>query len=157
MNHRYSVAKLAQTPMIIPLPPTLNLEPQCAADMLHIVWLRQEDTSCPQAPPIINAFSKAGIHVWIMTATEVSLEQILFFDLIIIEAVGPKVLDISDTINHIRISSHAPLLLISDSEDMRWRIRAFRDGADAVLPVSTPPAVFLARCQAMLRRWRSNM
>lgn len=156
MNHRYSVARLAHTPMLTPLPPTLNVDSRSAADMLHVVWLRQDETSCPQALPIINAFYKAGIYVWIMTAKEVSLEQILFFDLIILEAWGPKGLGISNMITHIRHGSHAPLLLLSDSNDMSWRIRAFREGADAVLPVSTPPAVFLARCQALLRRWRSN-
>lgn len=157
MNHRYSIAKLANTRMITPLPPTLNIDPQSAADMLHVVWLRHENTLYPQVQPVISAFSKAGIHVWLMTNPEVSIEQILFFDLIIMEISGQRMLDISTTVQAIRVGSHAPLLLLSDSSDVNWRICAFRAGADAILPLNTPPPVFLARCQAMLRRWRSGV
>lgn len=155
MNHRYSVAKFAHTPMITPLPCTYNLNSVTNPQPSHIVWLRQEGETSLQVRPVVNAFCDTGIHVWFTKTNDLHAEHILFFDLIIVDAIGPRMVDSLNIVHDIRVCSHAPVLLYSDSTDINWRVHAFRAGADAILAADTAPQVFLARCQAMLRRWRA--
>ncbi|MBV7336209.1 hypothetical protein KFU94_49835 [Chloroflexi bacterium TSY] len=93
------------------------------------------------------------MNVAIFHGERKSLEQLFYYDLILMEPPDSMNLHTYQALNRIRLGSRAPLLLLTDDHPVEWSINAFRCGADAILPWSTSNDVIVARCKALLRRW----
>lgn len=105
----------------------------------------------------MERFSNAGIDVWIVNGSDLPLEQMLCFDLILLESFGAAKKELPPALYRIRIGSRAPLVLLTDERAIEWKIQALRAGADAILTMATSADVILARCQALLRRWAPDL
>lgn len=134
-------------------PPT-----QMPAMNARVVWLRPVVTK-PQyrLNHLVERFSQAGMDVWIVNGSELPLEQMLCFDLILLESFGVAKKEMQPVLYRIRLGSRAPLVLLSDERSVDWKIQALRAGADAILSMTTSADVILARCQALLRRWAPEL
>ena len=120
----------------------------------RVAWLRPAGTK-PQyrLNYLVERFARAGMDVWIVNDTELPLEQMLCFDLILLESFDAAKKELQPALYRIRLGSRAPLVLLTDERTIEWRIQALRAGADAILSMTTSADVILARCQALLRRW----
>jgi DNA-binding response OmpR family regulator len=145
--------------MNAPLPSAPSTNLKNVPERLSVIWLRHADIPFRRVRPLVNTLSSSGLDVWLLTPRELPLEQVLCFDLIVLEASSSNdaprdTEEIVRMLRRIRLGSRAPLLLLSESTPMQWRIQALRAGADAILPLDTAPSVVLAQCRAMCRRWR---
>jgi len=154
MKHRYSVAACTVTHMSPSLVPAVESAVHSPTSRVQVIWLRPAEKSHDKSHNLVRKFSDSGMDVWLLTASDVPLEQILCFDLIVLESLGYTEADLPGLLQRIRLGSRAPLVLLDKTLSVESRIDALRAGADAILPLTTSSDVILARCMALLRRWR---
>lgn len=75
-------------------------------------------------------------------------------DLIFFEMIGRLTPDATATLQRVRAGRKTPLVVFTDALRPECTARAIEAGADAVLSLTTAPAIIAARCAALLRRWQ---
>lgn len=75
-------------------------------------------------------------------------------DLILVEAFGPVTDEQQATLDQIRQSSRAPMVMLTTGERAERTIEGLLAGADAVISLTTALEVMVAHCRALLRRWQ---
>ena len=124
--------------------------------VIRVAWLRQPGRERAKIARLLKHFSNAGMKI---SMVEVSsghnplLEQILGFDLILMEYFDHLENDMSAALSKIRTESRAPLMMLTDGQTTDWSVNALKAGADAIFNLNTPEDIILARCNALLRRW----
>ncbi|MEM7124940.1 MAG: hypothetical protein AAF702_01350 [Chloroflexota bacterium] len=154
--HRYAIVPLSK--LFGKSLPThnINATTESAPDVIRIAWLRRFSTTAEQVNSLLETFSDAGIDVWLVNSEHLPLEQILCFDLILLESSSNSPSRIQTQLSRIRSGSRAPLILLTDQYSVQWSIDMLQAGADAILPLSSSPEIILARCRSLLRRWLSK-
>lgn len=154
--HRTSTVASAHFAMNAPLPSAPNTHTRSTPDQIDVIWLRDPEIPYRRVRPTVETLSSAGLDVWLLVPKSPLLGQMLGFDLILLEAnASTTEVDIIRRLQRIRLVSRAPLLILTDTASVQWRIQAIRSGADAILPLDTASSIVLAQCSAMWRRWRS--
>ncbi len=124
--------------------------------VIRVAWLRQPGRERAKIARLLKHFSNAGMKI---SMVEVSgghnplLEQILGFDLILMEYFDHLESEMSAALSKIRTESRAPLMMLTDGQTPDWSVNALKAGADAIFNLNTPEDIILARCNALLRRW----
>ena len=85
------------------------------------------------------------------------IEDVTDFDLILFESFDQVASEMNAAVNRIRLDSRAPLLMLIDDQSGACSLDVLQAGADAIFTISTPDEVILARCNALLRRWLTNV
>lgn len=155
--HRYNIIPLNDLLMATSSPSTSLTHSDKNSEIARVVWLRHFASYPDQVSGLLDKFAGAGIDVWIVNGENLPLEQILSFDLILLETPAKPSSLVRHTLERIRSSSKSPLILLTDQYTVQWSIEALQAGADAILPISTSSDVILARCRSLLRRWLSDV
>jgi DNA-binding response OmpR family regulator len=130
------------------MPPS-SLSPNPA----RVGWLRQSGERHAKVDQLLKQFLATGWNVWVVEEKDLPLEQILCFDLILLETFARTQNEIHLSLSRIRLGSYVPLVMLADDPSDDWVVEMLRAGADAVLTLDVPDEVSLARCKALLRRW----
>jgi two-component system response regulator RegX3 len=75
------------------------------------------------------------------------------YDLVVLAAPGVWT-DTVELCSHIRSTFGTPIMLLSPDQDVTAKVAALRAGADDYLSMPFDPSEFLARAQALLRRYK---
>jgi hypothetical protein len=123
--------------------------------MIRVAWLKQPGRARAKSARLFTRFSNAGMKISIVevSGSHTLLEQILGFDLILMEYFDHLEHEIHSALSKIRTESRAPLMMLTDSQTPEWSVNALKAGADAIFNLNTPEDIILARCNALLRRW----
>jgi hypothetical protein len=76
------------------------------------------------------------------------------FDLILYEAGSRYAVELQATLNWVRTSSRAPLVVLAGGASAEEALLALVAGADAVITPAIRQEIAVAHCHALLRRWR---
>jgi DNA-binding response OmpR family regulator len=126
----------------------------------RLVWVRQPGKELPKSLNLLNRFSAEGIDIWVIEASNLAnlvIEDLTDFDLILFEYFDHVANEMKAVVNRIRLDSRAPLMMLTDDHSVACSLDILRAGADAIFTISTPDEVILARCNALLRRWLTNV
>lgn len=155
--HRYSIGPLTDPLMASPTSKQLPYHPNRMGIIVQIAWLRHFTISNDKVRRLMGRFAGEGIDVWLVNGDHLPLEQVLCFDLILLESSSKSIPQMQKSLKRIRLGSRAPLILLTDEYSVQWSLDALQAGADAILPINAPNDVVLARCRALLRRWLSDI
>lgn len=122
----------------------------------QIAWLRQGDVDRSKSRNIQQKLITTGFDVLEVNPENETLKKIQNTDLIIIESYGHFHRDLVSLLHQARMHSHAPIVMLTDNQTFDWSSSAIAAGADAIVTIATADEVIIARCQALLRRWRSG-
>lgn len=154
--HRYAVVPLTDVSRTPPSTSAFHRYHHTTTGNIRIAWLRRFPSTADRINYLLDKFSSAGIDVWLVNEEHLPIEQILCFDLILLESSSNPAVDVKAKLQRIRSGSKAPLILLTDEYSVQWGINVLQSGADAILPADSSFEVILARCHALLRRWLSN-
>ena len=124
--------------------------------VIRVAWLRQPGRERAKIARLLKRFSSAGMKISVVEVSSGQnplLEQILGFDLILMEYFDHLENEMSAALSRIRTESRAPLMMLTDGQTPDWSVNALKAGADAIFNLNTPEDIILARCNALLRRW----
>jgi DNA-binding NarL/FixJ family response regulator len=105
---------------------------------------------------IVNHIADETIAVDLDSVSESLCEVVADCDLIVVESLGYVNPRQHQALKWIRISSLAPVVVLTHAVHTDRTIDAIASGADAVIPLSVAQDVIVAHCRALMRRWRSH-
>jgi DNA-binding response OmpR family regulator len=120
----------------------------------RVAWLRQGHEESAKSKSLQQKLTERGLQLAFVNINEEDFTQIRNIDLILVEAFGHFREDLTSLMTQVRTHSHAPVIIVTDNQTLDWASTAITAGADAIVPSATPDEVILARCNALLRRWR---
>ena len=112
--HRYNIAPLNALLMGGAASSTFRPRTNKNSDIIRIAWLRRFASAPAQVNALLEKFANAGIDVWLVNGEHLPLEQILCFDLILLESSTQPTSQVHVSIDRIRSGSRAPLILLTD-------------------------------------------
>jgi DNA-binding response OmpR family regulator len=104
---------------------------------------------------IVDYIADETIAVDLNCANESLCETVADCDLIVVEALGHTTPNQQRALQWIRLSSLAPVVVLTNRVQTDHTIDAITAGADAVIPLDLPHDAIVAHCQALMRRWRA--
>jgi len=119
----------------------------------HIVWLRQRNRMESQGQELYRQMQAQGIKLTIVDAFDVTADELLSADLVLLDAFDSLDGSIEMVVGRIRFESRVPLIMLTDGYSSEQLVTALTAGADAIWSQNTPVELLLARCSALLRRW----
>jgi DNA-binding response OmpR family regulator len=142
-----------------------NLEPPLSGDRLRrpsILWIHQDaysdnvgDLSHPQIE-LYRQMRQQGIEVRWNTLAEITVPLLKGVDMVLIDAFDDFDSIVQMAAIRVRIKSRVPLVLLTQDYSSEQLVLALRSGVDAILSCQTPSDLLMARCNALLRRWRAS-
>lgn len=120
----------------------------------HIVWLRQRNHIEEPRQELANQMRTQGVTLTIVDAFEVSSDELLRADLILLDAFDSLEGSIEMVVARVRFESRVPLIMLTNGYSSEQLVGALTAGADAIWSQHTPIELLVARCKALLRRWR---
>ncbi|MCB0113141.1 MAG: hypothetical protein KDD84_03605, partial [Caldilineaceae bacterium] len=78
-------------------------------------------------------------------------------DLVLIDAFVDFESTVQMAAARLRIKSRMPLVMLTQAYSSEQLVLALRSGIDAILSYDTSPALLMAHCNALLRRWRTGL
>lgn len=120
----------------------------------RVAWLRQGNEESAKSKSLQQKLIERGLECALITIQDDNWEQIRDIDLILVEAIGRFHQDLLALLAEVRTHSHAPVVMLTDNQTLDWSSAAITAGADAIVNIATPDEVIIARCNALLRRWR---
>jgi DNA-binding response OmpR family regulator len=105
---------------------------------------------------IVNHIADETIAVDLDSANESLCEVVADCDLIVVESLGHINPRQRQALKWIRISSLAPVVVLTHAVQTDRTIDAIASGADAVIPLNFAHDVIIAHCRALMRRWRAH-
>ena len=105
----------------------------------------------------LRLLAKLGIttkHVTLWPQDQVEAATLAGFDMILYEADNTHLTELQATLAWMRASSKAPLVVLTDISRAEQTLLALAAGADAVITPPMKPAIIVAYCRALLRRWQ---
>ncbi len=105
----------------------------------------------------LRLLAKLGItakHRTLWPHDQVEAATLVGFDMILYEADNTDMAEIRATLTWVRTSSKAPLVVLMNVAHAEQMLMALAAGADAVLTPPMKPALVVAHCRALLRRWQ---
>jgi DNA-binding response OmpR family regulator len=122
----------------------------------QIAWLRHGDEERSKSKNVQQKLKANGVAL-IEIDPETSAWALLHdVDLIVAEYYGYFPADLASLLSQVRANSQAPVVMLTDNQTFEWSAAVIAAGADAVVTVATADEVIVARCQALLRRWRAG-
>lgn len=142
-----------------------NFDPPLSGESLprpSILWLYQEaysdkvdDFTHPQTE-LYQQMRRQGIEVRWSTLPALTVQLLNGVDMVLIDAFDDFDSIVQMAAVRVRIKSRVPLVLLTQDYSSEQLVLALRSGIDALLSCQTPPDLLMARCNALLRRWRAN-
>lgn len=145
--------------------PTSGSEFRLPSDPLRharVLWIRQEtynDTAGQLdqiRSEIYKQMHRQGLEVQWSTIQALSQKSLDGVDLVIIDSFDDFEGTVQMAAARVRIKSRVPLVMLTQGYSSQQLVLALRSGVDAILSCNTPPDLLIARCNALLRRWRSS-
>ena len=127
------------------------------APRLPLLWLQPCHAEVPPRQLLKRRLAKLGFCVETADVTAASALLWPHFEFIVICVPDQLHDQVPALLACIRASSHAPVVVLAEASADEWSLAMVRAGADAVLDQVTPETVILARCIALLRRWRPDV
>ncbi len=121
---------------------------------MRVAWLRQGNEESAKSKSLQQKLIERGLECTLITIKDDNWDQIRDIDLILVEAIGRFHQDLLALLTEVRTHSHAPVVMLTDNQTLDWSSAAITAGADAIVNIATPDEVIIARCNALLRRWR---
>ena len=103
---------------------------------------------------LLAHFDIRTIHISASSTDQLIPDQFSDCDLILFEAFDHISNESQAALNWIRMGSHAPLVMLTNSERTERTISCLMAGADAVISLNMSWDVIVAHCHALVRRWR---
>lgn len=103
---------------------------------------------------LLAHFDIQTIHINAASTDQLVPDQFSDCDLILFEAFDHISNENHAALNWIRMGSHAPLVMLTNSERTERTISGLMAGADAVISLNMSWDVIVAHCHALVRRWR---
>lgn len=103
---------------------------------------------------LLAHFDIQTIHISASSTEQLVPDQFSDCDLILFEAFDHISNESQAALNWIRMGSHAPLVMLTNSERTERTISCLMAGADAVISLNMSWEVIVAHCYALVRRWR---
>lgn len=119
----------------------------------HIVWLRQRNRIENQGQELYRKMQAQGIKLTIVDAFDVTADELLSADLVLLDAFDSLDGSIEMVVGRIRFESRVPLIMLTNGYSSEQLVTALTAGADAIWSQNTPVELLLVRCKALLRRW----
>jgi DNA-binding response OmpR family regulator len=119
----------------------------------RVIWYQPSSQERAKSSSLVSKFSHNGMDVRVVHLDEEVLAQLAKTDLVMVVVGSQLDREINHLLDEIRANSRAPVVLLTDSYTLEWSISTLVAGADAVMMLSTPDEVIMARCKALLRRW----
>lgn len=142
-----------------------NFEPPLSGDRLHrpsILWIHQDTynnsvdgLTYPQSE-LYQQMRQQGIEVRWSTLPELTVQLLNGIDMVLIDAFDNFDSIVQMAAIRVRIKSRVPLVMLTQEHSSEQLVLALRSGIDAILSCQTPPDLLMARCNALLRRWRAS-
>lgn len=123
---------------------------------VQAVWLRRANAQHSYANHVLQHLRSLGLPVREQLYAMRTLSTIDQYDLILVEAPGLSIARINYWLRTLRQFTDAPLVVLLGQAPVDFQLTVLTAGADAALPLTTPPEVILAHCYALLRRWRGG-
>jgi len=127
------------------------------ATPIRIVWLQPLNSDQIKSQTLLTKLHHRGLEVQLCqlqaSLTPDTKDAVARAHLILISVTSRVASTIDTTLTQIRNASWAPVVLLADSHSLEWAIATLSAGADAVMSMTTPDDVIMARCAALLRRW----
>ncbi|MBI1297621.1 hypothetical protein GC175_22000 [bacterium] len=114
-----------------------------------------DDLTHPQSE-LYRQLRQQGIEVRWSTLPELTVQLLNGVDMVLINAFDDFDSIVQMAAIRVRIRSRVPLVLLTQNYSSEQLVLALRSGIDAILSYQTPPDLLMARCNALLRRWRAN-
>jgi DNA-binding NarL/FixJ family response regulator len=105
---------------------------------------------------IVNHIADETIAVDLNAANESLCEAVAGCDLIVVEALSHSTPEQQRALHWIRVSSLAPVVVLTNRLQTDHTIDAIAAGADAVIPLDLTHDAIVAHCLALMRRWRAH-
>lgn len=123
---------------------------------VRVAWVRTSQDPNKNSDRLSQMFTDAGLFVQIVDNDEHLYDHIGHFDLIMLESFGQVDGSTLSAVESIRMGSRAPLVMLMSSYARTEMIDALQAGVDAVWALGMPREMLLARCRALLRRWKQS-
>ncbi|NJN84573.1 MAG: response regulator transcription factor [Caldilineaceae bacterium] len=120
---------------------------------VHILWLYNRDRQPNISHPLVRHFKAHHTELWLMDPQTLPFQELVNFDLLVVEEEVGEPASSLRLVEHVRLHSYVPMVVIANTTDSEWAIQLLEAGADAVLTTQVRPEVIVAHCQAILRRW----
>jgi|GEM_PF-963664 len=107
----------------------------------------------------LRLLAKLGItteHVALCPHDQVDAVMFTGCSMILYEADNTHLAELQATLTWVRTSSKAPLVVLMNAAHTEQTLLALVAGADAVITPPMKPAIVVAHCRALLRRWRQT-
>ncbi len=95
-----------------------------------------------------------GLRLEVVRLQEMNARRLIGVDLVLFDAFDNFEEALQKAIVAIRLHSRVPLVMVTSNYTSDQLINALRSGVDAIWSSLTPFDLLLARCNALLRRWR---
>jgi DNA-binding response OmpR family regulator len=105
---------------------------------------------------IVNLIADETIAVDLHTAGESLCESVADCDLVVVEAVGYTTPLQQRVLEWIRSSSLAPVVILTNKQQVEHTVDVISLGADAVISLEQSQDAIVAHCRALMRRWRAH-
>ena len=119
-----------------------------------VAWVRTSQDPNKNSDRLSQMFTEEGLSVQSVENDEYLYDHLGRYDLIMLESFGQVDADTLAAVESIRMGSQAPLVMLMSSYARAEMIDALQAGADAVWALGMPREMLLARCRALLRRWK---
>jgi DNA-binding response OmpR family regulator len=124
------------------------------AGAILVAWVRTSQDPNKNSDRLSQMFTEEGLSVQIVEIDSTLYDHIGRFDLIMLESFGQVDANTLAAVETIRMGSRAPMVMLMSSYARTETIDALQAGVDAVWALGMPREMLLARCRALLRRWK---
>ena len=101
-----------------------------------------------------NEMRRQGSRLEVVYLPDINARRLIGVDLVLFDAFANFEEAVQKAIVAVRLHSLVPLVLLTGDYASDQLIDALRSGIDAIWSSQTPSDLLLARCNALLRRWR---
>lgn len=105
---------------------------------------------------IVNHIADETVAVDLSSFDESLCEAVADCDLIVVEAAGHSTPQQQRALQWIRVSSLAPVVILTNRLQTDHTVDTITAGADAVIPLDLAHDAIVAHCRALMRRWRDH-
>jgi DNA-binding NarL/FixJ family response regulator len=121
-----------------------------------ILWLCQRPQRDEGVNRLYRHIRSRGMDLHPADTLSVTSQQLADADLIFLDALGQVEGMVETVVSRIRLESRVPLVMLTDGHSTEQLVTALAAGADAIWSLNMPLEVLMARCEALLRRWKQS-
>ncbi len=127
---------------------------------IRVAWLRQSGADYTKVSRLLGRCTSSGLRVQLfegidtIATIEYHRELLLHADMVLLEAFGRIGRETHEPLlSHVRKYSISPVVMLTEDASAERSISGLKAGADAVVLLTMPEDVIIARFNSLLRRW----